>query len=959
MNRGFIKDDPKIFLVPHTHYDAIWVFNKEDYYYINIDLILKQSLDLIKKSGYKFLIEQTFLLEHVEANYPQLFTEVIKYAKEKKIEVAGGQYLLSDVMLPNGEVLIKEILDGKRYVKQKLDQDVIVAWGADEFGFNAQWPQILKGCGYKYFAFRRGVDRPKPSEFLWSGLDGSSILCHWMPLGYRAGLDLTKLGESYHKLKEFAATDLILMPSGSGVTLPQPETAIAVEEWNKEHANDNTKMIIATASQFFDSLAGRAIEQKHNFEVRTGEMYSGRLSEVFPDCTSSRMWIKQGTKEFENYLLALERWNAISRLENCSDSSELLKNYWKKILFIAMHDALPGTGIDEVYDEIKEIFGSMQQGVRKSLIGSLGELSKRIEIKKGNNDTPGRFIVVFNSLPWDVKDWTEANLEFDEGAIRGIASLRIIGNDNNEGHKSGGSDKSYDDNAYDVNSSNNKNKKSSSGGSNSKSIDLEIIDSTFFPDNSIKQIKIGFIAEVSAFGFQSFEIIPEDGKPIQSTSSSPETHFKNSEFEVQVNPENATITVTKNGKPFVRNGNELLLEEELGDLYYHRENLGLLKSESGAGVKYGSFKPENFIVKKGKLRSHIVLDSKYYALRWPYRLTSKLKPQLYRHNFLDIQKEIIIYNDLARIDFVTHIHDRHPHSRIRVKFDISSSISNQIYWSGTQFGAIERKVNQFYYKEDFADNSAKSSNIKSVWSEKPNGIFPSLEWIDYSDKDQKGGVSVLHKGIPSHEIRDNSIFLTLLRSVVVLSSDGIMGPCIPTPDAAETRPYTFRYSLLPHDGGWKEAATYRHGMEVNLPLIAIQVKNSQNGTSSYDASQLKGERRYENNPQRYLPSSYSFLKIDPRNVVLSTLKISEDGEAIIIRFYETEGKKTTARLTFARQTKSVWITDLLENNIEQIIDEDGNKNNQKKKDNNNNIKNSNPLEIEVDPFKIVTLKIKF
>ena len=56
-------------------------------------------------------------------------------------------------MLPNGEVLIREILEGKRYVKQKLDQDAIVGWGADEFGFNAQWPQILKGCGYKYFAF--------------------------------------------------------------------------------------------------------------------------------------------------------------------------------------------------------------------------------------------------------------------------------------------------------------------------------------------------------------------------------------------------------------------------------------------------------------------------------------------------------------------------------------------------------------------------------------------------------------------------------------------------------------------------------------------------------------------------------------------------------------------------------------------------------------------------------------
>ena len=46
----------------------------------------------------------------------------------------------------------------------------------------------------------------------------------------------------------------------------------------------------------------------------------------------------------------------------------------------------------------------------------------------------------------------------------------------------------------------------------------------------------------------------------------------------------------------------------------------------------------------------------------------------------------------------------------------------------------------------------------------------------------------------------------------MLSSDGIMGPCVPTPDAAEIKPYTFRYSALPHEGDWKHAASYRHGM---------------------------------------------------------------------------------------------------------------------------------------------------
>src|SRR5215831_16498202 len=132
---------PVVYLVAHTHYDAICVFTKEDYFYINIELILKQG----------------------------------------RIEIAGGQYLLCDVMLPHGQVLIREISEGKIYIKNKFDQKIIVAWGADEFGFNAQWPQILLGCGYKYFAFRRGAEEAKPSEFLWEGLDGSRILSHWMP----------------------------------------------------------------------------------------------------------------------------------------------------------------------------------------------------------------------------------------------------------------------------------------------------------------------------------------------------------------------------------------------------------------------------------------------------------------------------------------------------------------------------------------------------------------------------------------------------------------------------------------------------------------------------------------------------------------------------------------------------------------------------------------------------------
>src|SRR5215208_2622744 len=146
-----------IHIVPHMHYDAVWILNKEDYYFINIEYILKQAINLIKKFDYKFMLEQTFLLEKIEKDYPHIFADISDLIKDNKIEIAGGQYLLAENMVPNGEILIKEITEGKKFVKEKLNKDIIVSYGADEFGFNVQWPQILRNSGYKYLIFRRGI----------------------------------------------------------------------------------------------------------------------------------------------------------------------------------------------------------------------------------------------------------------------------------------------------------------------------------------------------------------------------------------------------------------------------------------------------------------------------------------------------------------------------------------------------------------------------------------------------------------------------------------------------------------------------------------------------------------------------------------------------------------------------------------------------------------------------------
>jgi alpha-mannosidase len=215
-------------------------------------------------------------------------------------------------------------------------------------------------------------------------------------------------------------------------------------------------------------------------------------------------------------------------------------------------------------------------------------------------------------------------------------------------------------------------------------------------------------------------------------------------------------------------------------------------------------------------------------------------------------------------------------------------------------------------------------------------VFPSLEWIDYSIKNNSNktiGISLLHQGLPSHEIRNGSIYITLLRSIVLLSSDGIMGPCIPTPDAAEVKPYTFKYSILPHENDWSDDQIYQHGSEINMQLIPIQIKKN-NGRKNNNPENI-------GNKAKILDDTKSFLEISESNVILSTMKLSDDKQDIILRVYETEGKKTLTKIKLAGTIINAKLIDFLETEIQEIKDIE-----------------KDTIIIDIDPFKIVTLRIR-
>ena len=832
-----------IYLVPHTHYDVAWAFSKEDYLKINEE-ILEEVLRIMRSSEFKFSLEQTFLLESLEERNPELWHELKEMIVKGRLEIVDGQYLMPDAMLPAGEVLIREILFGKKYCKEKFGIDVPVAWAADSFGMNAQLPQIYKKAGYKWLAFRRGAKAEiTQSEFLWKGLDGTTILAHWMPLGYRAGLDLDKLDESFIELNKYASTHNILMPCGSGSMPPQPEIPQAVDDWNKAHPD--IRMVISTPSQFFQTLE----RSGKRFEVTEGELYDDELVDVFPQVCTSRIWIVQGARQCEGLLATAEVFATLASLLGARYPAGELHQAWKKVLFVAFHDIISGCGVDEIYGEVREIFDSLKVKLPDIITRSLVHIASKIDIG-------GEALVVFNPLPWRMRNWVEADLELPQGWGSGEPGIK-----------------------------------------DADEVESEVMEVEKGEMEEVKSARIGFTADLPPLGYKVYRMTPRGREPeekIKEDGEGIETPF----FKVTVDKGSGIARILDKESGLLVRGNELFIDDEIGDLYRHRSRFAdLIKSESGEGLRYGSFKPKSFEIERGALKWKIVFESEYYCLTWPYRLKKRFPPRLYKYKTLDIHKEVILFRDIPRIEFITKIDNKYPNIRLSIKFD--TGINRKIYFRETQFGVIPEPTEHLAKRE----------------SAKPTGMPNFMNWFDLSDGTR--GITFMNKGLPAVWIDGGAVYIRLLRSVGGLSADGIAGPLVPTQDALELKPYTFEYALQFHEGDWRQSEMYKKAREFDHTPLCIQSNSGGN-----------------------MPVEFSFLELSPNNLVLSALKRAENGDEVVLRFFETQGVATKGEIKLFKQIKRATIVDLLERE-EREVPADGNQ-----------------LNLEVNPFEIVTLKLQ-
>ena len=199
----------------------------------------------------------------------------------------------------------------------------------------------------------------------------------------------------------------------------------------------------------------------------------------------------------------------------------------------------------------------------------------------------------------------------------------------------------------------------------------------------------------------------------------------------------------------------------------------------------------------------------------------------------------------------------------------------------TQFGNIKRPTHENY------------------GTDKSQFEVCNHKWTDLSDT--RFGVSILNDCKYGISVNGNDMRLTLHK-----------GGCRPD-TRGDKGVHKFTYSLLVHESGFSTESVIKPAYELNYPTLVFN-----------------GSVNHENIP--------SILSVDADNVIIETVKPSEDNNGFIVRIYETEGTYTGCNLTFNSDIKSVFKTDMLEYGDEPI-----------KADNNR-------VKLDFKPFEIKTLR---
>jgi alpha-mannosidase len=392
---------PKIHLIGHAHIDHAWLWHigeterKVARTYINMVRLAEEYPDFV------FIQTQPAQLEIVKNEYPDIFAAVKEAYENGNWEPNGGMWVEADCNLSGGESLIRQFLVGKRANREMLGYEADTLWLPDVFGYAAALPQILAGCGIKYFVTSKinwnDTTRFPYDTFIWRGIDGTGIKTHYISSrlrGYNGKVGPEFLAELWdqiqHKEIQSEAINAVGEGDGGGGTA-RGDLEMARRLANLEGAPRAAWNKVSAA---LDSIFGPDGETE--WPQWRGELYL----ELHRGTYTTQARTKRYNRRLEFALRHTEAFRAIMAMEGWLDypHKELLEN-WKALLTNQFHDIIPGSSINRVYREAEAAY----RRIEESLDGLIRPVRGKIHgvFRAARSEAGAAGLTLFNDLSWE------------------------------------------------------------------------------------------------------------------------------------------------------------------------------------------------------------------------------------------------------------------------------------------------------------------------------------------------------------------------------------------------------------------------------------------------------------------------------------------------------------------------------------------------------------------------------
>jgi len=387
--RGNGPTVPEFFGFGHAHLDVAWLWPLAETERKCARTAANQLALIERYPTYRFQQSQPYLYHVLQRTYPALFERVRRAVRDGRIIADGATWIEPDTNVPGGEALIRQFLHGRRYFVEELGIEPQVLWLPDVFGYSGALPQILRGCGIRYFStaklfwvYHGGAEFPYDT-FTWEGIDGSEVLVH-LHRNYSAPVHAEELAARWRQRLQDEGISTRLFPFGHGDGGGGPTREHLEQAARLRDLEGAPRLRMGSPAEFFKDL-----ERRGRPEARyVGELYYPNHRGTY----TSQARTKRGNRKGEIALREAELWaTAAGALAGFDFGPRALDESWKQLLLNQFHDILPGSSIARVYEQAEAGYERVRAAADEVTAGAMAALVQG----------PGApAVTVFNSLSW-------------------------------------------------------------------------------------------------------------------------------------------------------------------------------------------------------------------------------------------------------------------------------------------------------------------------------------------------------------------------------------------------------------------------------------------------------------------------------------------------------------------------------------------------------------------------------